>query len=75
MAERRRAERLKVSQAFGILGIALILGMVVHKGHADISVLAEKYSGRQFWVALASYFIRNLAGGGGSGPGPAPNRD
>ena len=63
----------RISQALGILALVLLLGMVAHKSHADISVLAEKYSGRQFWVALGNYFMSNLAGGGSSGV-EAPSR-
>ena len=55
-----------VSQALAILGMAFIIGMVAHKGHADISVLAEKHSGKEFWVEFARYFIGNLGGGGRS---------
>jgi len=55
-----------LSQAVAILWVALLLGMVAHKGHADISVLAEKHSGGEFWTELARYFIGNLAGGGSS---------
>ena len=54
--------------------MAFILGMVAHKGHADISVLAEKHSGREFWVELARYFIGNLGGGGRSAPGTPSER-
>ena len=43
--------------------MAFLLGMVAHKSHRDISVLAEKHSGGEFWVELARYFITNLAGG------------
>jgi hypothetical protein len=53
----------RLSQALGILAMAFLLGMIAHKGHADISVLAGKYSGSEFWVQVASYFIANLAGG------------
>ena len=53
-----------VSQALAILCMAFIIGMVAHKGHADISVLAEKHSGKEFWVELARYLIGNLGGGG-----------
>ena len=63
-----------LSQALAIFGIVFLLGMVVHKGHADISVLAEKHSGQQFWVALGNYFIGNLAGGGGAMPGASSDR-
>ena len=55
---------MKLSQGLAILAMAFLLGMVVHKGHADISVLAQNHSGGEFWVELGRYFIRNLAGGG-----------
>ena len=54
----------KLSQVFGVLALVLLLGMVAHKGHADISRLAQKHSGSEFWVELGRYVIRNLAGGG-----------
>ena len=41
----------------------LLLSMILHKGITDVSVIAEKHSGRQFWVTLGKYFIGNLAGG------------
>ena len=50
-------------QKVAIFAGILLLSMILHKGVTDISVIAEKYSGRQFWVALAKYFIGNLAGG------------
>jgi hypothetical protein len=37
--------------------------MILHKGYADISLLAQQHSGDRFWWALARYFIGNLAGG------------
>jgi hypothetical protein len=42
---------------------ALILSMVFHKAYADISPLAERFSGGRFWLELARYFIANIAGG------------
>jgi hypothetical protein len=51
-------------QAVGIAFGALILGMIIHKGYSDISLLADQHSGWEFWEALARYFIGNLAGGG-----------
>ena len=54
----------KLSQGLAICTIAFLLGMVAHKGHADISGLAAKHSGSEFWVELGRYVIRNLAGGG-----------
>jgi hypothetical protein len=64
-----------LSQALAILCMAFILGMVVHKGHADISVLAQKYSGGEFWTELARYFIGNLGGGSGSKPAPSTSSE
>ena len=63
-----------LSQALAVLCMALILGMVAHKGHADISVLAEKHSGKEFWVELARYFIGNLGGGGKPAAGTPSER-
>ena len=54
----------KLSQALAIICLAFLLGMVLHKGHVDISILAGKYSGGEFWTEVARYFIANLAGGG-----------
>ena len=54
----------RISQGLAIFAMAFILGMIVHKGYNDVSALAEKHSGKQFWVALARYCIGNLAGGG-----------
>lgn len=52
-----------VLQKLAIFAGILLLSMILHKGVTDISVIAEKHSGRQFWVALGKYFIGNLAGG------------
>lgn len=54
----------KLSQGLAIFAMAFLVGMVAHKGHADISRLAQKHSGSEFWVELGRYVIRNLAGGG-----------
>ena len=53
-----------LSQLLAILCLALLLGMIAHKGHSDISALARQHSGEDFRLALARYFINNLAGGG-----------
>ena len=60
-----RARNVMVTalQTLAILGLALIWAMVVHKGYADISVIAAKHSGVDFWRELAVYLIGNLAGG------------
>ena len=55
-----------LAQILAVFCIAFIVGMVMHKGHADISALARKDSGEKFWAALAKYFVGNLAGGGSS---------
>lgn len=55
-----------LSQILAILCIAFIFGTILHKGHTDISALAQQHSGERFWVALAKYFVGNLAGGGSS---------
>ena len=63
-----------VSQALAIVCMAFLLGMVAHKGHADISVLADKHSGKEFWVELARYFLGNLGGGGKSAQSTSSDR-
>jgi hypothetical protein len=50
-------------QALAILCMAMILSMIAHKGYVDVSLLAHRHSGAQFWIALAQYLIGNLAGG------------
>lgn len=41
-----------------------MLSMILHKGYVDVSALAQQHSGEKFWLALARYFLRNIAGGG-----------
>ena len=53
-----------LSQLLAILCLAFLLGMIAHKGYADISALARQHSGEEFRLALARYFLGNLAGGG-----------
>ena len=53
-----------LSQLLAILCLAFLLGMIVHKGYADISALARQHSGEEFRLALARYFLGNVAGGG-----------
>jgi hypothetical protein len=42
----------------------LFVSMVLHKAFVDIAALAHKHADGGFWLALAQYFLRNLAGGG-----------
>jgi hypothetical protein len=51
-------------QFVAILLLAAIWAMILHKGYGDISIIADRYSGADFWRELARYFIGNLAGGG-----------
>ena len=57
-----------LSQLLAILWLAFLLGMIVHKGYAEISALARQHSGEEFRLALARYFLGNLAGGGKPAP-------
>lgn len=49
-------------QVIGIAGLVGIMAMLFHKGFADISVMWQQHSGSEFWIALARYLFRNLAG-------------
>jgi len=50
-------------QVLAVLCVAVIVSMILHKGYADVSALARKHTGGEFWVALGQYFLRNLGGG------------
>ena len=47
--------------------LVLIHSMILHKGYTDVSALAQKHSGEQFWKALGRYVIGNIGGGGNPG--------
>lgn len=49
-------------QVIAILGLAGIVLVLLHKGYADVSLLAREHPGGGFWQALARYLFRNLAG-------------
>jgi len=51
-------------QKGAVVFLVLMCSVILHKGAADISGLAVKHSGKEFWVALTRYLIGNLAGGG-----------
>ena len=61
---RRRSEELfkTVLQVVAILLLAGIIGMVLHKGYADVSALSQQNGGGDFWKALLRHVFRNLAG-------------
>ena len=54
------------SQMLAILAMAAILSMVAHKAHHDITLIAAKHSGVEFWKAVGKYVIGNIAGGNAS---------
>jgi len=37
-----------------------MLSMIAHKGYADVSALALRHSGDEFWKALGRYLLGNL---------------
>jgi hypothetical protein len=47
-------------QALAIAIIAGMLSMIAHKGYVDISALAQRYSGDEFWKAFGRYLLGNL---------------
>ena len=51
-------------QKAAVLFLVVMCTVILHKGAVDISGLAAKHSGKEFWVALTRYLIGNLAGGG-----------
>lgn len=59
-----RADAAKtLLQVFAVALGVFILAMIAHKAHADISLIAQKFSGADFWLELARYLVGNLAGG------------
>lgn len=53
-------------QVVAVAIAAVFLSMVIHKGTVDISALAQKHSGGEFWTALVKYILGNLGAGGGA---------
>lgn len=51
-----------VLQVVSILCLVGLMAMIFHKGFADLAVVWQQHSGGDFWIALARYFLRNLAG-------------
>ena len=60
-AQRDRGKDLV--QVLAIASLAALFAVIAHKGYADISLIADKHSGSQFWVAVARYLLANLASG------------
>ena len=58
------ADRLaKGMQVLAVLCIAAYFAMLAHKASADITLLASRYEGSEFWRALGRHLLRNLGGG------------
>jgi len=50
-------------QLLAIVFLVFMFSVILHKGFADVSLIAELHSGTQFWIALARHFLGNLSGG------------
>lgn len=53
----------RAGQIFAIAFLLLIYAMIVHKSCDDISRIADKHSGKEFWREVARHVLGNLAGG------------
>ena len=49
-------------QLLAIVCLVLMLSVILHKGFANVSLIAELHSGKEFWIALARHFLANLSG-------------
>jgi len=64
MEESPQGDMFKTAlQVVAVLCLVLIFSMIFHKAFADISDLAQQYSGSEFWAALAWKIIWNIAAG------------
>ncbi len=60
----RAEQRFKTALQLVAIGLLLLIfAVLLHKGHADVSRLAQQHSGADFWRALARQVFKNLAGG------------
>ncbi len=50
-------------QIVAIFCAILVWVIIVHKAYGTVSVMAQKHSGVEFWLALARHLMANLAGG------------
>jgi len=64
MPTRNPGELFKtVMQVLAILCLIAIFAVIGHKAVVDLSALAERYPGSDFWPALGRYLLRNLGAG------------
>ena len=61
-------------QKAAVAVLVLICATILHKAYVDVSALAQKHTGEEFWVVLTRYFIGNLAGGGKAPDGESTPR-
>jgi hypothetical protein len=52
-----------VVQILAWLCLLAMCSVILHKGFSDVSALAREQSDEGFWLALARYVFRNMAGG------------
>lgn len=50
-------------QVLAIICLTLMFSVILHKGFADVSLIARLHSGREFWFALARHYMLILTGG------------
>jgi hypothetical protein len=58
----------RLAQALAFVVAAFMVGTILHKGATDLTALAQRHAGAEFWPALARYLLGNLAGGTQAGP-------
>lgn len=63
MASRAVNSIRNMVQLLAVAFLVFMLSVILHKGLADVSLIAELHSGREFWLALARHFIGTLSGG------------
>jgi hypothetical protein len=49
-------------QIAAIFCMIFVWSIIVHKVYTAVSVLGQKHSGTEFWLALVRYLVANLAG-------------
>jgi hypothetical protein len=49
-----------VLQVIGIVCTGGLFAVIAHKAYGDLTALAARYSGAEFWVRFARYVIANI---------------
>ena len=63
MVGERRISGRNLLQIAAIFGAIFVWAIIIHKAYAVSTMLAQKHSGAEFWMALLRHFLGNLAGG------------